>query len=247
MSSSAPWAIALLFGILGVQQPDVTGLTNADVRLTAIAKTRVSVGEFLPVRTIVTAKHRVRLCDRGVGVDVDAGRGFAAHAEAFEGWSCVFGGTDLAAGRSFVADGLIGLESLDPPAGLDWPASIHASARFVFDRPGLYRIRTRIDKALSNVVVVEAVMPTGEDARLLAALRERLAVLGFYGAADDEVRAAGERLLAELGPRPLLQPFVRHRSLRHGHESALVRPPFPVPATRGPAICSDARNWCCGR
>lgn len=100
-----------------------------------------------------------------------------------------------------------------PPAGLEWPASIHASARFVFDRPGVYRIRTRIDDAVSNVIVVDAVMPTGEDARLLAALRERPAVLGFYGAAEDEVRAAGERLLAEFGPRPLLQPFVRRRSL----------------------------------
>jgi hypothetical protein len=213
MSSSVFPAIALLFGVLGVQEPDATGLTTADVRLTATAKTRVSVGEFLAVRTIVTAKHRVRLCDRAVGVEVDAGRGFAAHAEAFEGWSCVFGGTDLAAGRSFVAVGLIGLEALDPPAGLEWPASIHASARFVFDRPGVYRIRTRIDDAVSNVIVVDAVMPTGEDARLLAALRERPAVLGFYGSADDEVRAAGERLLAEFGPRPLLQPFVRRRSL----------------------------------
>ena len=73
MSSSVFPAIALLFGVLGVQEPDATGLTTADVRLTATAKTRVSVGEFLAVRTIVTAKHRVRLCDRAVGVEVDAG------------------------------------------------------------------------------------------------------------------------------------------------------------------------------
>ena len=54
-------------------------------------------------------------------------------------------------------------------------------------------------------------MPTGEDARLLAALRERPGILSFYGAAEDTVRVEGERLLAQFGPRALLQPFVRLR------------------------------------
>jgi hypothetical protein len=140
--------------------------------------------------------------------EVDAGHGFVAHAEAFEGVSCTVA-TDLAPGQSFVAESPVGLEALEPRPDLDFPASIHASARFVFDRPGIYRIRSRQGDAVSNVIVIEAVMPTGDDARLLAALRERPGVLSFYGGAEDAVRAEGERLLAEFGPRPLLRPFLR--------------------------------------
>jgi hypothetical protein len=196
-----------------MQEPAGTGVTNADLRLEATANIRVMVGEFLAIRTTVTAKHRVTLCDREVGVQINAGRGFVDHVEAFEGWQCLFGGNDLAAGRSFVAAGVIGLEAVNPPAHLEWPASVHASARFVFDRPGIYRIRTRLGDAVSNVIVVEAVRPAGSDARLLAALRERPAVLSFYAAAHEVVRLEGERLLAEFGPRPLLQPFIRHAGI----------------------------------
>jgi hypothetical protein len=207
--ASALVLLGILAGLSSFPESDGRGPTNADLRLEATARTRLTVGEFLTVRTIVTAKQRVKLCDRDVGVEVDSGHGFVWHAEAYEGWDCVFGGNDLAPGQSFVAEAPVGLEALEPRPDLDFPASIHASARFVFDRPGIYRIRARKDDAASNVIVVEAVMPTGDDVRLLAALRERPGILSFYGVAEDDVRAEGERLLAEFGPRPLLQPFLR--------------------------------------
>jgi hypothetical protein len=206
--ASALVLVGMLAGLPAPQASD-GGPTSADLRLEATARTRLTVGEFLAVRTVVTARQRVTLCDRDVLIDIDAGHGFVAHAEAFEGWSCTTA-SDLAAGRSFVAETWVGLEALEPPSGsADWAAGLHGSARFVFDHPGIYRIRARNGDAVSNVIVVEAVPPAGEDARLLAALRERPAILSVYGAAEDLVRVEGERLLAAFGPRPLLQPFVR--------------------------------------
>jgi hypothetical protein len=194
---------------IALQGADGRGPTNADLRLVATAKTRLMVGEFLTVSTTVMAKHRVRLCDRDVAIDVDDGHGFVEHAEAFGGIECVFGDLGLAPGHSFVAEQVVGLEALDPPATLSATDSLNASARFVFDRPGIYRVRSRHGDAVSNVIVVEAVVPKGEDARLLAALRQQPAVLSGIGVADDSLRAAGQQLLAEFGPRPLLQPFLR--------------------------------------
>jgi hypothetical protein len=199
----------VLSGLLAIHGSDGTGPTNADLRLESTARTRLTVGEFLAVRTVVTVRQHVRLCDRDVLIEVDTGRGFVGHAEAFEGWSCS-APSDLAPGRSFVAETAVGLEALEPGTPSDdWVADLHASARLVFDHAGIYRIRARHGDAVSNVIVVEAVMPTGEDARLLAALRARPAILSFYAGAEELVRVQGERLLAEFGPRPLLQPFVR--------------------------------------
>ncbi|MEO5820137.1 MAG: hypothetical protein ABIT71_06490 [Vicinamibacteraceae bacterium] len=203
---------AALSGVLGAALEDVDPpvATDADLRLVTTAPTRLMVGEFLTVRTTVTARHRVKLCDRDVAIDVDAGHGFVEHVEAFAAVVCMFGGSDLGPGRSFVVESTVGLEALDPPSDLSGAASINASARFAFDRPGLYRIRARHGDAVSGVIIVEAVAPSGEDARLLAALRQQPGVLSGFGVADDALRSEGRRLLVEFGTRPLLLPFIRH-------------------------------------
>jgi len=201
-----------LSGPVGValEDGDAAVPTNADLRLVATAPTSLMVGQFLTVRTTVTARHRVTLCDRDVAIEIDSGHGFVEHVEAFQAVICLFGGNDLGPGRSFVAENVVGLEALHPPAGLDGAAWFNASARFAFDRPGLYRIRARHGDAVSGEIIVEAVAPRGDDARLLAALRQQPAVLSGFGVADDDLRAEGERLLAAFGPRPHLQPFVRN-------------------------------------
>lgn len=202
---------AALSGAIGAapEAADSEASTNADLRLVATAPTRLMAGEFVVVRTTVTARHRVKLCDRDVAIEIDSGRGFVRHVEAFEPVVCVFGASDLAPGRSFVAESTVGLEAVEPPADLAGAASLNASARFAFDRPGLYRIRARHGDAASNVITIEAVAPRGEDARLLAALRDQPAILSGFGLADDALRAEGERLLAAFGPRPHLRPFAQ--------------------------------------
>jgi hypothetical protein len=202
---------AALSGPVGVarEAADPPAPTNADLRLVTTAPTSLMVGQFLTVRTTVTARHRVTLCDRDVAIEIDAGHGFVEHVEAFQAVICLFGGNELGPGRSFVTESVVGLEALHPPADLVGAASLNASARFAFDRPGLYRIRARHGDAVSNVITVEALPPSGEDARLLAALRQQPAVLSGFGVADDALRVEGERLLAAFGPRPHLQPFVR--------------------------------------
>jgi hypothetical protein len=199
-----PVAMALI-AVLQAAAP----LTNADLRLAATAPTGLMVGEFLTVRTTVTARHRVRLCDRDVTIEIDAGQGFVEHVEAFAPIVCLFGGSDLGAGRSFVVESTVGLEAHQRPEGLDGLDALNASVRFAFARPGLYRIRARHSDAVSNVITVEAVAPRGEDARLLAALRQQPAILSGLGAADEGLRAEGYRLLAAFGPRAHLLPFVR--------------------------------------
>lgn len=202
---------AALIGAVGAarEEADPSAATNADLRLVATAPTRLMVGQFLAVRTTVTARHRMKLCDRDVAIEIDAGHGFVEHVEAFQGWTCVFGANDLAPGRSFVAENVVGLEGRVAPPDLVGAASINASVGFVFDRPGLYRIRSRHGDALSNVVVVDVVMPSGMDAALLAALRDQPGILSRIGPSDDALLAEGRRLLAAFGPRPHLQPFVR--------------------------------------
>src|SRR5689334_1081639 len=103
MTGAAAWLIAGLAGLLPLHGSDGGGPTTADLRLEATARTRLTVGEFLTVRTVVTIRQRVKLCDRDVLIEIDAGHGFAGHAEAFEGWSCV-AVSDLPAGRSFVVE-----------------------------------------------------------------------------------------------------------------------------------------------
>src|SRR5436190_1259378 len=147
-----------------------TPLTNADLRLETTARPSVTVGEFLTVRTTWTARHRIPLVVGGESVEVDAGRGFEPRAEGGElGVQCVFSAPEsYAAGRSTVTEHLIGLEERDVPAepdlsGLD---RINASVGFVFDHPGRYRVRVRYDDAVSDIVDVDAVAPTGVDADL---------------------------------------------------------------------------------
>jgi hypothetical protein len=200
--------MTVAFALVAVLQSPAP-LTNADLRLVATAPPGLMVGEFLAVRTTVTPRHRVQLCDRDVMIEIDTASGFVEHVEAFAPVVCLFGGTDLGAGRSVVVESTIGLAARQPPAGLDGIEAINASTRFAFGQAGLYRIRARHSDAVSNVIAVEAVAPRGEDARLLAALRQQPAILSGLGAADDGLRAEGYRLLAAFGPRAHLLPFVR--------------------------------------
>jgi hypothetical protein len=190
-----------------------TPLTNADLRLVVTARPRVMVGEFLAVRTTWTARHRIPLVVGGESVEVDGGRGFEPRGEGGElGVQCVFSAPEsYAAGRSTVTEHLIGLEDRDVPAdpdlsGLD---RINASVGFVFDHPGRYRVRVRYDDAVSNVVDVEAVAPTGVDAELLEALRSRPIVLTSMASVEPLIRDEGAALVRRYGPRRLLRPYLR--------------------------------------
>ena len=89
-----------------------TPLTNADLRLEATARPSVMVGEFLTVRTTLTARHRIPFMAGGESVEVDAGRGFEPKGEGGElGVQCLFSAPEsYAAGRSIVTEHLIGLE-----------------------------------------------------------------------------------------------------------------------------------------
>ena len=97
------------------------------------------------------------LCDRDVTIEIDAGQEFVEHVEASAPMVCLFGGSDLGAGRSFVVESTVGLEAQQRPEGLDGLDAPSASVRFAFARPGLYRIRARHGDAVSNVITVDAV------------------------------------------------------------------------------------------
>ncbi len=184
-------------------------LTNADLRLVATARPSVMVGEFVAVRTIWTARRRIPLVVGAESIEIDAGRGFRPHAEADFGETCPISvPVSYAAGRSTVTKQLVGFEERDP-GELSWLDQANASVGFVFGHPGRYRIRVRYDDALSNVVEVEAVAPTGRDAELLAAVRARPIVLTFFAAAEPAIRDEGAALVRRYGPHPLLQPYLR--------------------------------------
>jgi hypothetical protein len=188
-------------------------LTNADLRLVVTARSSVFVGEFVTVRTTWTARHRIeRPCDpseQGV-VEIDRGRGFEPHVEALQGRQCVFRTpTTLAPGRSLRTEHLVGLESREAPAHLSGLAEVNASLAFVFDRPARYRLRVRYDEATSNIVEVRAAAPSGADAALLDILRGRPIVLTWFAAAEPEIDAEGQALVAVYGRHRFLQPYLR--------------------------------------
>lgn len=187
-----------------------TPLTDADLRLVAAAKPSVTVGEFVTVRTTWTARHRVRLVVGAEWIEVDAGRGFKPHAEADFVETCpISAPVSYAAGRGTVTEHRIGFEGREAPAelsGLEWA---NASVGFVFGRPGRYRIRVRYEDAVSNVVDVQAVAPTGRDADVLAAVRARPIVLTPLAAVEPAIRDEGAALVRRYGPHRLLWPYLR--------------------------------------
>jgi hypothetical protein len=188
-----------------------TPLTNADLRLVATAPTRVLVGEFVTVRTAWTVLRRIEApCDpaeQGL-VEIDRGHGFVAHIEAHQAIVCVFRAPEsMAPGRLIRTEHIVGLESHDAPAHLSGLDAVNASLRFVFDRPGRYRLRARFDQATSNVIEIEAVAPVGAGLALLDALRARPIVLTLFASAEPAITAEGEALVAIYGRHRLLQPF----------------------------------------
>ena len=187
-----------------------TPLTNADLRLVAAARPTVVVGEFVTVRTTWTARHRVPLVVGAEWIEVDAGRGFQPHAEADFIETCpIPAPVSYAAGRGTVTEHRIGFEGRAAPAALSGLEQANASVGFVFGRPGRYRIRVRYEDAVSNVVEVEAVAPTGRDAEVLAALQARPIVLTFFAAVEPAIRDEGAALVRRYGPHPLLRPYLR--------------------------------------
>jgi len=204
-------ALILAVSVASGAAAERTPLTNADLRLEATATPRVMVGEFVTVRTTLTARHRIPFMVGGESVEVDAGRGFEPRGEGGElGVQCVFSAPEsYAAGRSTVTEHLIGLEERHSSADLSGLDQINASVGFVFDHPGLYRIRVRYDDAVSNVVEVEAVAPAGRDAELLEALRARPIVLTSLASVEPIIRDEGAALVRRYGPHRLLRPYLR--------------------------------------
>jgi len=187
-----------------------TPLTNADLRLEATARPRVMVGEFVTVRTTWTARHRIPLVVGAEWIEVDAGHGFEPRGEGDFYVECgVSAPVSYATGRNTVTKHLIGLEGRDAPAELSGLDHANASVGLLFDRPGRYRIRVRYDDAVSNVVEVEAVAPTGRDAELLNALRARPIVLTSLAAVEPAIRDEGAALVSRYGPHRLLRPYLR--------------------------------------
>lgn len=189
-----------------------TRLTTADLRLVASATPqRILVGEFVTVRTTWTARREIPApAADGGWVEVDRGDGFVAHAEAFQGWTCVVEAPhDWRRGRRQVTEHSVGLEERKAPPQLSGLDAANASAALVFDRPGRYRLRFRYDDATSNVIEIEAVAPAGDDARLLDTLRRRPIVLSWYARVEDPLRAEGMALVATYGRHRYLQPFLR--------------------------------------
>jgi hypothetical protein len=188
-----------------------TSLTNADLRLEATARPSVMVGEFLTVRTTWTARRRIPLFAGAETIEVDAGRGFEAHDEASDFYlECgVAMPVSYAEGHGTVTEHLIGLEGRDAAPELLGLDQANASVGFVFDHPGLYRIRVRYDDAVSNVLEVEAVAPAGRDAELLEALRARPIVLTSLASVEPLIRDEGAALVRRYGQHRLLRPYLR--------------------------------------
>jgi hypothetical protein len=204
-------ALILAASVASGAAAETTPLTNADLRLVATARPRVMVGEFVTVRTTLTARHRIPLVVGAESVEVDAGRGFEPQGEGGDLYEqCVFSApVSYAQGRSTVTEHQIGLEGRDTPVELSGLDQVNASVGFVFDHPGWYRIRVRYDDAVSNILDVEAVAPTGLDAELLDALRARPIVLTSVASVEPAIREEGAALVRLYGPHRLLRPYLR--------------------------------------
>jgi hypothetical protein len=126
----------------------------------------------------------------------------------------------LREGRSIVTEHVVGLSARQGAMELDGVERMHASVGLAFDRPGLYRLKVRYDAAESNVLVIEAVAPKGEDARLLEALRTRPAILSRFRPVDEAIRADGLELVRAYGRHRLLKPFL---DWLDGHRADAVR------------------------
>lgn len=186
-----------------------TTLTNADLRLEATATPRrILVGQFVTIRTTWTARHRIKEPIEYGWVEIDRGAGFHAHVEDLAGWTCPVSNRELRDGRSIVTEHVVGLSAREVRPELDGVERMHASVDLAFDRPGLYRLKVRYGAAESNVLVVEAVSPNAEDARLLDALRIRPGILSRYGPVDASIRAEGLDLVRAFGRHRLLKPFL---------------------------------------
>ena len=198
-------------------------LTNADLRLVASGPSRVLAGEFVTVRTVWTARLRTIPVTFGAEwVEVDRGQGYEEHAEGGRPEVCpVSLPYQLRPGRRHVSEHLVGLEHVsDRTPELCCLEALNASVRFVFDRPGRYRVRVRYDDATSNAVEIEAVAPTGADAAVFEALRARPIVLTSMGHADPDVNAEAEALVRAFGPHRLLEPYIHARPERTHQEHA---------------------------
>lgn len=185
-----------------------TPLTNADVRLVATAPSRILVGEFVTIRTTWTARHRIKEPVEYGWIEIDRGAGFQEHVEGLDGWSDSVSNRELREGRSIVTEHVVGLAGRSAPPQLDGAGRMHAFYALAFDRPGRYRLKVRYDSAESNVMVVEAVAPNGEDARLLETLRLRPAILSAEGPMEAPIRAEGQELVRVYGRHRLLKPFL---------------------------------------
>jgi hypothetical protein len=204
------WRLSIAFLAL-LQAPPVT--TNEDLRLTLSAvKPRILVGEFTKVKAEWTALRQVSVLFGSEIVLIDAGSGFEPHAEASRS-EATFLSTDttLAIGERRLTEHTLGLRPVPADPNLSGLEELHASVGFVFDRPGIYRVKLRHEETESNAVEIEVVAPSGADAALLETLRPRLGLLTPTGGADETLIAEGDALVQAHGAHPYLVPFVQTR------------------------------------
>ena len=186
--------------IVGAQTSRPLGASDAQLRITAV-KSRVLVGEFTKIRTEWLARRGIVAGFGGEQVQIDDGTGFREHVEA-SGEDIVPGEcAELAAGGSRLLEHTIGLRSV--------PERQNQPLAFVFDKPGVYRVKLTYDDVQSNVIEIEAVTPSGRDAELFEAIRADPVLLSRFVMTSRPARWARlAELIEQYGGHPYLVPMI---------------------------------------
>lgn len=184
-------------------------ITNSDVKLElTAAKTNVLVGEFTKVRLKWTALKQVDVLFGSEVVLLDKGSGFRAHAEAdFVEDATVALPVTLDPGNIDFTEHRLGLEETDATSDLPGFAGVAASVRFVFGRPGRYRVKARCEQAESNEVSIDVMAPSGVDAEIFREVQQQPLILTTL-VGDEDLSSRARNLIGRYDAHPYLAPAI---------------------------------------
>ena len=186
--------------IVGAQTARALGASDAQLRITAI-KSRVLVGEFTKIKTEWLARRGIVAAFGAEQVQIDDGTGFREHLEGSGDGEVPGECAELPAGSRRLLEHTIGLRSI--PERLNQPVAL------VFDKPGTYRVKLTYDNVESNVIVIEAVTPSGRDAELFEAIQgDPLLLSRFVMTASPSRWARLTELVEKYGGHPYLVPMI---------------------------------------
>ena len=209
MARSLLIPIAVLVGAPLAFAQSPPRLTSEDLRITlTVVKSPILVGEFAKVKADWQTLRQIRFRSGSDYLQIDDGSGYRDHGEGSGSHATVAHGIGvLPAGERWVTELVIGLEGLQPLAGLS-AEEMNASFGFAFPRPGTYSVKMRCHDVESNPVRIQVVAPSGADARVLAAVRTHMGVFTEY-AGSGSVIDQSEGLVSRYAGHRYLAPVIR--------------------------------------